>query len=194
MFSSTHLNTTKSHFYPPSATPTKNTYPTSFVTDTNTAPRFTLSGSLPSRATESPQKAAAPRTLTHNCPNPAAAGPRTPDPRGSPAAPRRARHGLPHLTPRSPRAVPVPPPGRGGGAAAPGPSREPPSVGVSAASAAPYPCPGRGETGAAAGRAGLGTRCTSPSPAEPLTQTNKMAAAALPAAQTRRSNRQDVYC
>lgn len=30
--------------------------------------------------------------------------------------------------------------------------------------------------------------------AKPLTQTNKMAAAALPAAQTSRSNRQDVYC
>lgn len=38
------------------------------------------------------------------------------------------------------------------------------------------PCPGQGEAGVAAGQAGLGTRCTSPNPAEPLTQTNKKAA------------------
>ena len=90
--------------------------------------------------------------------------------------------------------MPVPPPGRSGGAAPPGPSAEPPSFRASAAGAAPYPRPGQGEAGVAAGQAGLGTRCTSPNPAEPLTQTNKMAAGALPAAQTRRSNRQDVYC
>lgn len=42
--------------------------------------------------------------------------------------------------------------------------------------------------------AGPGAVTAPPSRAEPLTQTNKMAGAALPAAQSRRSNRQDVYC
>lgn len=44
------------------------------------------------------------------------------------------------------------------------------------------------------GRPGWVTAPLLPEPSHSLTQTNKMAAAALPAAQTRRSNRQDVYC
>lgn len=69
-------------------------------------------------------------------------------------------------------------------------------TGAKAAGAAPYPGPVQGEGGAAAGEAGLGNRSAPPplGRAEPLTQTNKMAVAALPAAQTGRSNRQDVYC